>query len=345
MKIASEAATIEHFIALSSCAKSQDPVPWKFRDPATSRRMTGQDDGKGIWLYSPVMTQPTHMHRIPLPDGRTLAVAEYGDPAGKPLLFLHGTPGSHRLAGIIAQKAGEYGFRLLAPDRPGLGLSSPHPTRTFLGFAEDIRAVLDHLGLAKVDLVGISGGGPYALACAHAIQERLGRVVLLSPWWFPYGSPDARVGLDPLFKLYESATRRARPLTKPMAYLVAALARKHPRAVIKNILRHAPPDDRKLLADAAIQDILAEDIRMAFAQGWRGQWRETMLDFSAPGFDVAKITLPITLHHGAKDNIVPLHFVEKLAAHLPNAVLHVEPEGGHFVAVRLQDAVFQALLK
>lgn len=289
------------------------------------------------------MTQPNQLHRIPLPDGRIIALAEYGDPAGRPLLFFHGTPGSHRLAGLIAEKARRNGFRVLAPDRPGLGFSSHDPSRTFLSVADDVRCALDHLELPTAHLVGISGGGPYALACARAIPDRLGRIVLLSPWWFPHGSPDGTQGLDRVFRTYEWAVRHSTFLTKGMARLVASVARKNPRALVKNILRHAPADDRHLLADPAIQAILIEDIGMSFRQGWQGGWRETTLHFSAPGFDLVDIQRPITIYQGAKDNIVPLHFAEKLKAKLPNAILHIEPEGGHFVAIRLQDQVFAEL--
>jgi len=146
----------------------------------------------------PTTFQPV-LHDVQLPDGRILNVAEYGDSLGEPMLFLHGTPGSHLLASLIATEARAHGFRVLAPDRPGIGFSSPHPTRTYSSFAEDIRHVLAHFDLKRVHLVGISGGSPYALAIAARMPEALRQFVLLSPWWYPHGATDAREGLNPLF--------------------------------------------------------------------------------------------------------------------------------------------------
>ena len=282
-------------------------------------------------------------HLIPLPDGRILHVAEYGDPAGKPLLFLHGTPGSHLLGTLIDTAAKKYGYRVLAPDRPGIGRSTHDVARTYTSVARDMRAMLDALKLPQVYLVGISGGGPYALAMAHEMPERLRRVVLLSPWWFPHGTSDATKGLSLLFKAYAWLHKRAPKLTVPIAKLAAKMAAKAPSQIVKTMIRHAPADDKKLLADKTIQQQLADDVWMAFVQGWQGQWRETVLCFRQPSFQPHLINIPITIFHGAMDNVVPLHYAEKLTDHMQQAVLHIEPEGGHFVALRLMDAVFGVL--
>jgi len=106
---------------------------------------------------------------VTLKDGRKLGYIEYGDPTGTPIFCLHGTPGSkieyefwHSIA--VAQKA-----RLISADRPGIGLSTPQPGRTLLSHADDIEQLADQLGISSYGLVGMSGGGPYALACAYAL--------------------------------------------------------------------------------------------------------------------------------------------------------------------------------
>jgi pimeloyl-ACP methyl ester carboxylesterase len=283
------------------------------------------------------------LHKVRLSDGRILNVAEYGDGLGEPMLFLHGTPGSHLLAGLIAEEARANGFRVFAPDRPGLGESSPHLERTYGTFAQDLAEMLDHFNLPKAHLVGISGGGPYALAAAARIPERLKTLVLLSPWWFPYGHKKATDGLNPLFKLYAWLVRSAFRFTRPMSRLAAKLASSMPEKLIEQMIQHAPVDDQMLLASPAVQLQIEADITMSFRQGWEGQWREAVLCFEKPDIDVASITLPVTIFHGAEDNVVPLHYAEKLAAQLPNATLKIDPAGGHFVALRLQDEVFSLL--
>ncbi|MGI4944133.1 MAG: alpha/beta fold hydrolase, partial [Janthinobacterium lividum] len=97
-----------------------------------------------------------------------ISVEEYGDPAGPPVLYFHGWPASRLEAGLIP----DLSVRLLALDRPGYGRSTPQPGRTLLDWPADVAAVADRLGLAKFHVVGLSGGGPYAAACALALPDR-----------------------------------------------------------------------------------------------------------------------------------------------------------------------------
>lgn len=98
--------------------------------------------------------------------GRSVAYAEYGAPAGRPVAVLHGTPGSSRLAGLFAPAAAEQGVRLLAVDRPGYGDSEPWPDRSLADIGSVVTSVLDDAGVDAAGLVGFSGGGPHALAVA-----------------------------------------------------------------------------------------------------------------------------------------------------------------------------------
>ena len=119
---------------------------------------------------------------IRLPDGRRLGYAEYGDPAGKPVLHFHGTPDS-RLEGTlpsVAEAAARLGVRLILPDRPGIGLSDFKPGRAILDWPADVLALADALNLPRFALMGLSGGGPYAAACAYKIPQRLTRVGIIS---------------------------------------------------------------------------------------------------------------------------------------------------------------------
>src|SRR5438477_8329797 len=105
-------------------------------------------------------------HRIRLGDGRRVAFATYGKPDGSPIIYFHGTPGN-RVNPHLEQWGRELGLWFVAPDRPGFGASSFSPRRTLLGLAADIRELAEHLSLTRFAVVGISGGGPPALACAR----------------------------------------------------------------------------------------------------------------------------------------------------------------------------------
>src|SRR5581483_9655535 len=100
---------------------------------------------------------PQHDVQLGLADGRVLGYAEYGDPGGTPLVYLHGFPGSRIAGGVLDEAARAAGVRVLAPDRPGLGLSSPRPGRTLLDLADDVRELADALAIDRFAVVGESG--------------------------------------------------------------------------------------------------------------------------------------------------------------------------------------------
>jgi pimeloyl-ACP methyl ester carboxylesterase len=118
---------------------------------------------------------------LELGDGRALGFKVYGDPAGAPLLFLHGTPGS-RLKFAIGHDAGkELGLAIVAPDRWGYGLSDVPDAPTLPAFAADMAALMDHLGHAHFAVGGISGGAPYAASVAAGLAPRVTALALVSP--------------------------------------------------------------------------------------------------------------------------------------------------------------------
>ena len=112
-----------------------------------------------------------------LADGRTLAYSEWGDLTGRPVVLLHGSPGSRLMCpDEDATKAA--GVRLITIDRPGYGRSDPRPGRTVLDWVDDYVELADQLGLPPCPVVGWSGGGPYALACADRLADRVSAIGL-----------------------------------------------------------------------------------------------------------------------------------------------------------------------
>ncbi|KAF7550578.1 hypothetical protein G7046_g7968 [Stylonectria norvegica] len=121
-----------------------------------------------------------------LPDGRKLGYAEYGDHRGTPLLYFHGYPSSRLEASVIDTMAQRLNVRVISLDRPGFGLSTPQPNRRILDWPTDVSAFAKGMQLSRFAVMGLSGGGPYALACAHSLpQENLQGVGLFAsggPW-------------------------------------------------------------------------------------------------------------------------------------------------------------------
>ena len=122
-----------------------------------------------------------------LTDGRKLGYGEYGGPTGQPVSYVPGFPSSRIEGAALDPEASRVGARIIAIDRAGYGLSSPHKERTLLSHAQDVEALTNHLGLQRYGVLGISGGGTYALACARALPvEKLRAVAIVCG----LGSPD-----------------------------------------------------------------------------------------------------------------------------------------------------------
>ncbi len=126
------------------------------------------------------------------PDGRTLAIEEAGDPAGRPVLVHFGTPNSRHLYAPVAADAAARGLRLIGYDRPGYGGSTPQPGRTVADAAADVRAICAELGIGRLAMWGISGGGPHVLACAALLPDTvISRCWLTASARFTPGWPSA----------------------------------------------------------------------------------------------------------------------------------------------------------
>ena len=120
------------------------------------------------------IARPKLEGNIAVGDDRQIGFAEFGDPQGRAIFWLHGTPGARRQIPMEARVYAEQrSIRLIGIDRPGIGSSTPHQYDTVFAFAEDLRTIADTLGIDKMAVIGLSGGGPYTLACAAAMPDRV----------------------------------------------------------------------------------------------------------------------------------------------------------------------------
>jgi pimeloyl-ACP methyl ester carboxylesterase len=114
----------------------------------------------------PRVEKPRAEGHFYLPGGRRIGYAEYGDPSGAVVLWFHGTPGARRQFPLLGRRAAnKLGLRVVVVERPGSGLSDPHPYAAVADWATEMAHVADALGAQRLGVVGLSGGGPYALAC------------------------------------------------------------------------------------------------------------------------------------------------------------------------------------
>ena len=154
-----------------------------------------------------------------LRSGRRLGYAEYGRADGWPVLFFHGFPGSRYEGRLLDGAARTVGVRIIAPDRPGFGLSDFKPARGMGSWPFDVAELADRLGVGRFSVLGFSGGGPYAAVCGHRLRYRLLAVGLLSGMG-PTDAPSGVQGMR-LFGQLELALARRTPWMAAYLYRLA----------------------------------------------------------------------------------------------------------------------------
>jgi pimeloyl-ACP methyl ester carboxylesterase len=283
---------------------------------------------------------------ITLRDGRILGYAESGDPAGTPVFVCHGTPGSRLDRHPDESIARGLGARLIVADRPGYGLSTFQRGRRLLDWPDDLGQLADALGIGRFAVVGISGGGPHAAACAYRIPERLTRVGLVAAA-APFDIPGAMEGMA-------KVNRRSIALTKvtpfPVLRLLYAVQvrsiQKRPEALIETLASQMPEADRAALANPAFRRTLLESVTEAYRQGGRGHaWEDHM--FVGPwGFRARDIPAEVHLWQGEADTLVPPTMGRYYAAAIPNCVPTFLPGEGHLsVYVKCWRDVLAAMVR
>jgi pimeloyl-ACP methyl ester carboxylesterase len=141
--------------------------------------------------------------RVRAVDGRQLTAETSGDPQGRPVFLLHGTPGSRLGPAPRGVMLYQQGVRLIAYDRPGYGSSDRLPHRNVADVVQDVVAIADALGVDRFAVVGRSGGGPHALACAALLPDRVTRAAALVSL-----APRVADGLDWFAGMYVRLQRR-----------------------------------------------------------------------------------------------------------------------------------------
>ncbi|MCW2812212.1 MAG: alpha/beta hydrolase [Friedmanniella sp.] len=258
---------------------------------------------------------------LKLRDGRTLAYCQWGDRAGRPIFLFHGAPGS-RLFAPDSMTTAEAGVRLITVDRPGYGRSDPRPGRQILDWPADVQEVADTLGVEEFGVAGHSSGGPYALACALALPERVDRVALVSCIG-PYDLPTAgQVDDDDLtVRARQDLGRAAAEVAESASWLMDT------PELFADLPR--PEPDLVLLANPAIRAMFVHTIREAVKQGMDAYGWECAVERRPWGFALDEIGAPVWIFQGEQDRAVPTSQARALAASLPGSRLRLFPDAAH----------------
>ncbi len=269
------------------------------------------------------------------PDGRSVAYVEFGDPAGRPVLYLHGSPGSRLDWGIVGAdgeaRLKRHGLRLIAPDRPGIGQSDPQPGRRVIDHADDLRAIIAAEGLETFGLLGISAGAPYLLHAALALAERVTRVVM-SCGVAPFDIPGLTEGMG-----VGKTIMRLASILPPLVSVQYAMLRsglKNDRArVTEQAKKTLPAPDAAMLDRPDVANGFLDTFAEALRQGARHLTYDNALTARPWGFDVAAIRAPVHIFHGTADHNAPVAMARYYADTIPNAALTVKEGEGHFSLV------------
>lgn len=262
------------------------------------------------------------------------------------MFFLHGTPGSRVGPLPRGLRLYELGVRLITFDRPGYGRSDRLRSRVVADVVPDVCAIADELGIDRFAVLGRSGGGPHALACAAMLPRRVTRagvLVTLAPW--------AAQGLDWFAGMTDSNVREYTTAATDPEVLIARLMqaadeiRANPASHVATLSPEMTESDRRVVADAGIRALLAEN----YAEALRGSadgWIDDAIAFRSPwGFDLADIQVPVLLWHGQDDVFSPVAHARWLADQIPDAITSIRPATAHFDALTVMPDVLSWLIR
>jgi pimeloyl-ACP methyl ester carboxylesterase len=307
-------------------------------EPRDAYRAAGQQEGTRM-----MSATPDREGELRLPDGRRVTFAEFGAPDGRPVLLLHGNPGS-RLACPDLPTTRDLGVRLVTVDRPGFGGSDPAAMHRLTDVADDLAQLVDHLDLGPLPVLGWSGGGPYALAFAATHPALVPHAVSLSGSGLvddPDLLAERTAEADHLVTRLRNGDATA---LREVEDRFAAYA-EDPRLILEMTLANEDDPDRPLMADpevaAALTTMWEEGARQGaagVAAGWAALWALPR------GYEPTDVHVPVTVWHGEADVVVPCAQARRVAEAIPHATLHTFPGEGHLVALEhwrdiLEDAV------
>ena len=277
---------------------------------------------------------PICEYEMPLVDGRQLGVAEFGTPGGRPVLWFHGTPGARRQVPPKAREmAAKTGVRIIGVERPGVGGSTAHLYDSLLGWADDIRELADHLELARFGIVGLSGGGPYLLACAHEMPDRVLAGAIFGGVAPTQGKDAAAGGITRAAALFEPLLSRFhQPVGTAFTCAIRAL---HPVAdpAFDLFLRFGPARDAEVLGRSDMRAMFIEDLLLGSRVDLHSLVYDVVL-FGRPwGFSLRDIRVPIHIWQGDADAFVPFSHGAHQAALIPGAGLTLCPDEGHLAGL------------
>jgi pimeloyl-ACP methyl ester carboxylesterase len=292
-----------------------------------------------------VLTAARHEGTIRVREGRQLGVAEYGPVDGRPVVWFHGTPGARRQIPDEARLiAGAEGIRIIGVDRPGVGLSTPHLYDHLADLVPDLEIVLDRLGIDRFSVIGLSGGGPYALATAWGLGERVQRVGVLGgvvPSRGELAHGGGLVGFAMHFASLMPVVRR--PMALALTQLVRGIRPLGHQALVL-YSRVSPEGDRAVLERPEIEAMFLDDLTTNGGRSMQAFVDDAILFTREWGFDPREVQQRVVWWHGDADHIVPFAHAQHLVPLLQDAELRVRHGESHLGGLGAAHEVLQTVV-
>lgn len=262
--------------------------------------------------------------QIELADGRTLGYAEWGSTDSPAIFYCHGFPGSHAEAQWFLPVMERQGLqaRMVALDRPGFGSSTFAPHRSFLDWPQDVAEAADQLGIEQFAVLGVSGGGPYALVCGFALRERVTRVGVVAGL-----APAEAPGMETAAISGTSTHGLARRLQFAMISMLFRMGQED--RFMEQVYATMGEADRVALDRPETRRVFLESMRGGFTQGGRASAHEAAMHQHPWGFDLNKIATETYLWYGAIDEMVPASAGQWLSDQIPRSNFVVWHHHGH----------------
>jgi len=286
---------------------------------------------------------PTGITRtLRLADGRSLGIAQYGAADGFPVLCFHGVPGTRLMYRLGHDAAVHHGFRLIAIDRPGFGLSTPRSGRTLQDWLSDVHHVVSEFGLHRFGVAAISGGGPFATATAAAFGDRVAALGLISPLG-PLRDMQDTLKLPLSGRLFYLRLPQRTRLLYGLSVLGNGMFKLAPEFYYDMFVRSLPQSDQMIMRELRLKRKVLEDIHESLRQGGDGARSDLRIFSQAWNVDFAAISAPTVLWQGLADTIVPIEAALRLGELIPDCTSQRIPHAGHFWVYQNFEIIFRTL--
>lgn len=278
-----------------------------------------------------------------LSDGRSLGFCEGGAGKGFPLFYFHGFPGS-RLEIEFADSASEHNnIRIIGVERPGYGLSSPKKGRRINEWPDDVAELADFLEIDKFSILGVSGGGPYAAACARFIPDRLERVGIVAGLG-PVQQPGSMEGMIWLNRIGLRLAARLPAVAQGLLITGLAILKSNPEGIMGYLASHVTRYGDTGLCNPEARKTYARSFKEAFRNGYCGVASDLVL-YSRPwDFRLEDIEARVDVWQGLDDVIVPYCMGKNYSSAIPGCGEYFYAGEGHFSLIfKYMDEIIETL--